>query len=467
MISLGVSKRGMASRIRRTEEELLQTLGAEVERWGKNGWEPPADPSPLAARVFSVVGRPFQLLRSLLSGFIRGIVDLSRSALDVDSKIESLATATTRQSDSLQQAAAAVQQLAASATQVAEAASRASEDALKADEEINGNIRAIEEALAGFAGLQQDMLAVKEEVLGLTRITQSIEEVAGFIAEVADQTRLLALNAKIEAARAGEAGRGFAVVADQVGNLSRRTQEGARRVRELVGEIAESLGNAARQAEQLARRAAAAQTAIERAPAELQAIQARLASITAHLETMAAATEEQAAASEEAAGSLQEAGHLAQSLAQGAQEAAANVGDLTAKVEALRRLTNEADLPLTGSDILVLAKADHLAWMHRLRNLFWGREGLRPADVASDRECRFGRWYHGPGKLLFGSYAAFDLLAGPHGRVHALAKEIVTAWGEGQKEKARSLFTELQQASEELLQLIGMLEEEVRRRTSR
>jgi len=57
------------------------------------------------------------------------------------------------------------------------------------------------------------------------RTAAAVEENAGLITAIAEQTKLLALNATIEAARAGEAGKGFAVVAGAVKNLADTTAD--------------------------------------------------------------------------------------------------------------------------------------------------------------------------------------------------------------------------------------------------
>ena len=92
----------------------------------------------------------------------------------------------------------------------------------------------MEELAASATDISGNQANLNNEIKNVNTVTGKIDEVMEFIKDIADETRLLGLNAAIEAARAGEAGLGFGVVAQEIRKLSADSKETVGKIKDLT-----------------------------------------------------------------------------------------------------------------------------------------------------------------------------------------------------------------------------------------
>lgn len=107
----------------------------------------------------------------------------------------------------------------------------------------------IEELAASSSQINVNEQELNNDIEEVTRLADNISEVLAFIKQIADETKMLGLNAAIEAARAGDAGRGFGVVAEEIRKLSDESKETVVSIRGLINSIKDNTENTVRKSQ--------------------------------------------------------------------------------------------------------------------------------------------------------------------------------------------------------------------------
>lgn len=198
---------------------------------------------------------------------------------------------------------------------------------------VEGN-SAVRQGLARSEEAADHTVRVIGEVSGAIQVLSSstgkVEQVVSVIADIAEQTNLLALNAAIEAARAGEHGRGFAVVADEVRTLSRRTADSTGEIRQWVDDL---VGNV----EGIERRLHQMRNAGDENRNELNNLREHLETLNQHFSRLEALSQDIDGAILAQRDNIDRVGRRTQSLTQSAERLVGSVSQTREVSDALRR----------------------------------------------------------------------------------------------------------------------------------
>ncbi|MBB71616.1 MAG: hypothetical protein CMF50_04405 [Legionellales bacterium] len=95
----------------------------------------------------------------------------------------------------------------------------------------------LQKTIATMKNIREKVEAIAQTILALSEHSQQVGDITNSVGSLAQQSKMLALNASIEAAKAGEAGKGFAVVAIEVKDLAEQSQQATDQVKKLLQDI--------------------------------------------------------------------------------------------------------------------------------------------------------------------------------------------------------------------------------------
>lgn len=165
----------------------------------------------------------------------------------ITERVERISDGADHQSNSTNVMFQSLELASEAANEINAMAESARKSTMEMDRTIKENGEVIESLVEGMrlmVGLNRQSM---EAVRRLEEHASSIDSISDVVADIADQTHMLSLNASIEAAKAGEEGRGFAVVADAVRKLAQQSAESVQGIRQLIEQIQMEIKNAVEQ----------------------------------------------------------------------------------------------------------------------------------------------------------------------------------------------------------------------------
>ncbi|MBI4568233.1 MAG: CHASE3 domain-containing protein [Planctomycetes bacterium] len=159
------------------------------------------------------------------------------SSAELQAAANQQATGAKEQATAMSEITTTINELLATSRQIAESAQRVAQIAGKTASAARTGDGTVERAHEAIGAIRRQVDLIVNHMLELGGKSQQIGAVLEIVAELAEQTNILAINATIEAAGAGETGKRFGVVADEIRKLADRVAGSTKEIRALIDEV--------------------------------------------------------------------------------------------------------------------------------------------------------------------------------------------------------------------------------------
>lgn len=190
-----------------------------------------------AGKLLNAMKEMLDNLKKQLKSLTEGINVLAASASEISSTTSQFASSFNEIASSISETVTSMKEVKQTAEASNEKARFVSQGAQNIVQVSKNGERSVTETVSAMTTIQEQMTFIAESIVGLSEQTQSIGDIIAVVDDIAEQSRLLAVNASIEAVKAGEQGKGFSVVAGEIKNLAQQSKESTNQVRGILGEI--------------------------------------------------------------------------------------------------------------------------------------------------------------------------------------------------------------------------------------
>jgi methyl-accepting chemotaxis protein len=181
------------------------------------------------------------ITRSLGRQIGGSVGQIQSSSTELQAVATQQATATKEQATAMNEISITISELLATSRQIAESSQRVAHVAGQTAAAARSGDATVITAHDSIATIRRQVDLIVNHMLELAKKAQQIGAVLDIVAELAEQTNILAINATIEAAGANEAGKRFAVVADEIRKLAGRVAGSTKDIRGLIEDVRSSV----------------------------------------------------------------------------------------------------------------------------------------------------------------------------------------------------------------------------------
>ncbi len=379
------------------------------------------------------------------------------TAREVNSVVVAQSVGATQQASAVNQTTTTLEQINATAQQNLGKATSLFEVTKLAKSEGSDGLEAVEKAIVAMQDVHGNMEDISTHIAKLDDSLKQIEEITDTVDDLAQQSRMLALNASIESAKAGEAGKGFSVVAEEVKELAEQSRNAAAQVKSILSEVKSASTKAVHSAASGNARADKGAELTEQAGVVLQGLNKVINEAALSSQQIVAAIRQETAGIEQIRTAMQEINSITGQFVTATAKADSATAKFTSNAAKLQDMVGNFVVETPYFDF-ELARAVHRDWVSNIEGFLDGKDSISIEAAVSHHDCELGKWYDTQGMALYGHIDQMEQLGQDHKLLHELIKRVISKQEQGVKVNKKAVMSNVSSLSAQILSHLAVIQ---------